>query len=259
MKTKLFYFSSTGNTLRIAQLMAKSLGDTELVSIPSFMKKPVPVSADAVGILFPVYAWGLPMIVNEFVRSLSIPQGTYTFAVTTYGGSIGRTLINLKKALAEKNIHLSSGFKIQMPGNYIPLYGAIAVEKQQKMFEKAQVQVKEIAQHIKSKQELSPASDMPLINRLFSSLIYKGFSRKIKTSDKDFWVQDTCTGCGICAKVCPVNNIVLKDKKPSWLHHCEHCMGCIQWCPEQAIQFKKISLNRKRYHHPDIKPQELFA
>jgi ferredoxin len=49
--------------------------------------------------------------------------------------------------------------------------------------------------------------------------------------NKGFNVSDACTGCGTCETVCPVANIVMKNKKPSFQHHCEQCMPCVQWCP----------------------------
>ena len=76
--------------------------------------------------------------------------------------------------------------------------------------------------------------------------------------DKQFWVTDRCNSCGICVKVCPVNNINLIEGKPVWQHKCEHCLGCLQWCPKEAIQFGKSTAKRKRYHHPDIKVQDFM-
>lgn len=32
---------------------------------------------------------------------------------------------------------------------------------------------------------------------------------------KNFYVEDTCIGCGLCAKCCPVRAIEIKDKSPS--------------------------------------------
>ena len=61
------------------------------------------------------------------------------------------------------------------------------------------------------------------------------------------------------AKVCPVENILLSDEKPSCLKHCQHCMACLQWCPQEAIQYKKMTLDKKRYHHPDIQALDIIG
>jgi len=45
---------------------------------------------------------------------------------------------------------------------------------------------------------------------------------------------------------------------PTWHGHCEHCLGCLQWCPKEAIQFRKVTLKYKRYHHPAIKADDMI-
>ena len=59
--------------------------------------------------------------------------------------------------------------------------------------------------------------------------------------------------------VCPCGNIDLAAGKPAWLHHCEQCMACIQWCPQEAIQFGKKTAGYGRYHHPEVKLPEIVA
>ena len=75
--------------------------------------------------------------------------------------------------------------------------------------------------------------------------------------DKDFWVEKTCNGCNICADICPVNNIVVKNGKPEWQHHCEQCWACAHWCPKKAIQYKESTQHKERYHHPEISLNDL--
>jgi MinD superfamily P-loop ATPase len=74
--------------------------------------------------------------------------------------------------------------------------------------------------------------------------------------DKGFWVDAKCNACGICKTICPCGNIELAAGKPAWRHHCEQCMACIQWCPQEAIQFGKKTPGYKRYRHPEVKLPE---
>jgi len=62
----------------------------------------------------------------------------------------------------------------------------------------------------------------------------------------------------ICEKLCPTNNIIMKNKKPTWNQNCEQCFGCIQWCPDKAIEYKNKTIGRKRYHNPHITISEMF-
>jgi len=76
--------------------------------------------------------------------------------------------------------------------------------------------------------------------------------------DKKFFADGRCDSCGICAKVCPVDNIKMLKGKPSWNHKCQQCMACLHWCPKEAIQYGKMTRGRRRYHHPLIKLNEII-
>ena len=81
---------------------------------------------------------------------------------------------------------------------------------------------------------------------------------KMKKADKNFNVEEKCTQCGICEKICPVGNIKLVDGKPTWHQNCEQCMRCIQWCPVEAIQIGKATITRTRYHNPEAKVTDFY-
>ncbi|NMB58820.1 MAG: 4Fe-4S binding protein, partial [Chloroflexi bacterium] len=76
--------------------------------------------------------------------------------------------------------------------------------------------------------------------------------------DKAFTVDDSCTGCGTCEKICPVDDIQLVNGRPIWQHHCEQCFACLQWCPSQAIQFRNNTAGQKRYHHPRVSLHDMI-
>ena len=78
-----------------------------------------------------------------------------------------------------------------------------------------------------------------------------------KTIDKDYNLNEFCNGCGICASVCPARNIEIVTGKPVFKHHCEHCLACIHWCPQRAINYGKKTQKRKRYHHPKVEVPQL--
>ena len=89
-------------------------------------------------------------------------------------------------------------------------------------------------------------------NISINDLIYRISFRQVRKMDRKFWVDEKCDGCEICARVCPAANIKIIDGRPSWLHRCEQCLACLQWCPQEAIQYGKNTIKYPRYHHPEI-------
>ena len=77
------------------------------------------------------------------------------------------------------------------------------------------------------------------VNPLFYSCFVK---------DRAFTAGPACTGCGLCVKRCPTNNISLRNGRPIWGGSCTHCMACICRCPAEAIEYGRKSRGKPRYH-----------
>lgn len=249
METTIFYFSGTGNSLKVARDLAGRIPQSRLVSIPQAMRQEFDC-AGKIGIVFPVYMFGLPLIVSEFIKKLKLGLAHYIFAVLTLGGLSGNALNQLKEELRSRGLVLSAGFLVTMPGNYTPLYQAIAADKQQKMFVTERKKTEEIARIVTNGKTHYDASFFLLSGIL--KMAYKAGAPKIPFLDKGFWSQDSCTSCGICQKVCPVNNIEIIEGRPRWRHTCQQCFACLQWCPPEAIQYGKRTIGRRRYRNPDV-------
>jgi NAD-dependent dihydropyrimidine dehydrogenase PreA subunit len=159
--------------------------------------------------------------------------------------------------LKARGARLSAGWSIRMPGNYPLLAGPPSQKEQQRLFADAEKQIAGIADIVK-RGETAPLQDSFALLRGLARLMNPMAVSFFAKADKKFVVKDNCTKCGVCEKVCPVQNITLIDGKPFWLHHCEQCMACLQWCPVEAIQAGRITEGRKRYQHPRFKAQDFF-
>jgi Pyruvate/2-oxoacid:ferredoxin oxidoreductase delta subunit/flavodoxin len=254
--TTLYYFTGTGNSLKVARDIAQELGDAELVSIAQVSGGPVRPTAERVGIVFPTYFGGLPLIVRRFVERLGAPG--YVFAVTTCGGFSGGSLRQAAQLLSARGISLAAGFAVNMPGNYTRLYGANSQRKQRKYFAAEAARLGQIADTVRGRWRAKIEASFCLARWAFAPLYHLYFARRAPKQDALFHADEKCNGCGICARVCPMADIELVDRRPCWLGHCEQCYACLQWCPQEAIQANKRTPHRKRYRNPDVRLADII-
>jgi ferredoxin len=259
MNTQIYYFSGTGNSLYVAKKIQEKLGDTELIQMTATLyEKPVAIAAETLGFVFPVYFSGWPVLVETIIKQAQIRKPNYLFVVATNGGGPANTLINFVKFLGKKGLTVDSAFDLTMPGNYVVMYNSPSDEQLQQMLAAADTHLMTLIAQIVKRANVA-ASD-GLRNRLQSALIYPLFLKMMYQQDRKFSVSASCTGCGICRRICPARNIRLNAaQRPEWQQQCEKCMACIQWCPAQAIEYGKSTRARNRYHHPAIKAVELMA
>ena len=250
MKTVLFYYSGTGNSLWSARLLAEKLDNAELRRLKG-ADVLAAGDAEAVGFVFPVHMWGVPRPVVEFIAKLALRPETYLFALAVNAGQVSRTLVQLRELLSRRGLALAAGFDIVLPSNYIPWGGAAPIERQNARFAAARLRLEEAAACIAGR-ETRAVERGPLWQRIIFTAIYRMSFNQVHKMDKDFWCDDRCNSCGICAQVCPAGNIELKNGRPDWLRRCEQCLACIQWCPQASIQFGKKTPGYERYHHPEI-------
>lgn len=258
MSTRLYYYTGTGNSLWVARQLAARLEDSvELYSLGANYELPSG-NCERIGLVFPVHIWGVPQRVKEFIRQLEGQPNCYFFAVAVNAGQVAATLLQLRARLSEQGIILSAGFELLTPSNYIIWNGAQPNEKQHKLFTDAAQKLDRIA-NIISYKKAGSIEKGPWWQNIFLSAINALTSSRIAAMDKDFWANDKCNSCSICSQVCPAANIHMGTGRPAWLHHCEQCLACLQWCPQEAIQFAKKTTGKKRYRNPEVSLQDMLA
>lgn len=253
MKNIIFVFTGTGNSLKVAKDLAAELGDCGIVSMGNKRHSDLIGGYETVGFVLPTYYRGEPRSVTEFIKRLNLShnENAYYYAVATTGKYDGNTLCHVKKLLKKKGITLHYGKALDMFSNYVIAYDmrdTVAVETKQ-----SDIDLKPILSAVKNKETNQVPGIEPLQEIVYRVLI--NFPPKM---DKNYNISDDCVKCGICAKVCPVDNIGIDtDGRPFFKHHCEQCVACIQFCPKKAINYKDKTQNRKRYTHPAIKYTDL--
>lgn len=259
METTIYFFTGTGNSLKIAKALTEKLKDSELIPIAKIWQmENLNSTTEKIGFIFPLYYSGLPKIVNDFIKKLDLSKSNYIFTVITSVGDINeQPLQQLNKILEPKAKALSAGFFVTMPNNYIIGYDITSERRQKEFFEKASKQVELISEIIKNKKK-NLTQDIFEKDVSRSERINNTFREEVHQSDKSFYADENCTSCGICESVCPVNNIMLVEGKPKWQHMCQQCLACINFCPEKSIQYGADTLKTQRYHHPEITLQEII-
>ena len=248
-----FYFSGTGNCLKVAKTIAKELGSSEIVSMGKPGKYTLSKQYDSIGFIYPDYYWGLPRKVIEFIENADFGNNkkTYYYSIATYGGDLGNAVLQIQELLRKKHgIKLNNGQKLRMFANYVINYDM--KKDVDRITQKSNENLIPIINSIKSRENNSVSKITKILG-----FVNLWFVKTVSDKDKNFTVSNACTGCGICKEVCPVKNIELINNKPGFNHNCEQCLACVHYCPPKAINYKNKTQNRGRYNHPDISYKEL--
>ena len=260
MCNSIYYFSGTGNSLYVAKRIQDHLGDTELIPIASSLfDNPITIETGVFGVVFPVHGWGPPRLVERFFKTMNIRQAESLVVVATHGGELGDTFVLVEDFYRRKGWKLTSGFDFRMPINYVVDMDPETGEDAQAIIEAAEPGMLAMLDNIAVGKLTPLPQESSAEVKLKTSTIRPRYIESLPTQDRHFSATNQCNGCGICERICPVQNIALNGEgKPGWRHRCEFCLACINWCPQQAIQYKEQTLDRERYHHPDIRASELM-
>ena len=246
----ILYFSATGNSEYAAKRIAAETGDIA-VSITDCYKKQI-FSFDekykTLGIVSPTYSWGLPVIVTDFLQRLDLSyKPDYIYFIATYGTTPGQTGKFADNILAPKGLSLSAKFSVKMPDTWTPIFDLSNKEKVRRINDKAELEINGIIKQIKK----FIVGDF-MKNKLPYPLAKIGYKIEydLMRKTKHFSVGDSCVGCGLCAKNCPVAIIKLKSHKPEWIkEQCVMCLACLHRCPKFAIQYGKNTKKHGQYVH----------
>lgn len=240
----IYCFSGTGNSRRIANKLSETLGE-RIENIDWETMPALPLSdSESVGIVFPIYAWGLPRVVCHFLEKMpGCPAGRtpYIYSVMTCGDDIGRTDRLLRKMLARKGLTLAAAFSVQMRNTYVclPGFDTDNAETVSLKEEKALSRIAKIAESIRLRRPSEPSDLTPGSMPWLKTYVLRPLFNALLIDDSHFrCTSSLCSHCGRCKKVCPLGNIAFSStKEPRWNGHCTHCLACYHACPKHAIEY----------------------
>ena len=247
------YFSGTGNSRYAAQLLAHRLGD-ELLDAGQWMKegKKAELTSEKPWVIVgPTYAWQLPRVFESFLRNALLEGSKEAYFVMTCGGDIGQPEGNLGELCRVKGLTFRGVLEVVMPENYITLFSAPEKEEAAQIIKAAHPVLEEGARRIAAGEDF-PQRKGSRLNKLKSGVVNQVFYPMFVKA-KPFYTTAACNGCGLCKRLCPLNNIEMEGKEPLWGQNCTQCMACICGCPKEAIEYGRRSKGKPRYWCPEYK------
>lgn len=243
----ILYFSGTGNSLAVAREIAShtslapreasphdtSPGGEAIVDLTCC--DILPTSTERIVWVFPVYSWGLPPIVAEFIARQRNLAGRAHWCVLTCGDDVGLADRQWRRTMtAAGATDLRGVWSVEMPNTYVCLPGfdvdtaAVAAAKQAVMPSR----VAEICRAICADERVTDVVRGAMA-WLKTVVLYPLFKRFLM-SPRAFKATAACTACGLCSRTCPLGNITMAST-PQWGCHCTLCLRCYHICPRHAI------------------------
>lgn len=265
MKTCIYVFSGTGTCLSIANKLSSTLSDAKVRLIPQELEQAkgeeIKNEATTVGFVFPNYFGGIPDIVSSFIDHLNLDKSSYIFAIVSAGGGQGYGLKLLEEGLSKKGKKLNYGKYVTGISNYIVAwyykYMCKTGEQRTKVLDEMDQEISQYSADIVAQKNIVQKSQY-ISYKLSHLLTPQKVMNDTRPWDREFSIDDKCIGCKTCEKVCQVKNITMTKERPVFLHNCQRCMACIQYCPIGAIRFHGKSLNQPRYFHPNYPAKEFI-
>ncbi len=243
----ILYFSGTGNSKYVAEQIAKITSD-EIISINDKLQnkdKSDIVANDRLIFVVPTYAWRIPIVIREWISKTNFTGAKNTYFIMTCGSEIGNAEKYNKQLCNKKGFTYMGSAGVVMPENYIIMFNSPNDKEIETIFFRADKKIKRLADMLLNNKHF-PTPRNNLQDKFMSGpvnmLFYPMFVRV-----KGFYADDKCISCGKCVKVCPLNNIEIKNNKPVWDKNCTHCMACISYCPTNAIEYGKKTVGKQRY------------
>jgi len=244
MNITIIYFSQTGNTQKVTDVLVEVLLEKghDVKAIP--MKKATPDdigAADILGIGTPCFSSQAPTPVKEFLKELPVLDSRRAFVFATSGGAPGRVLYDLTRLLKDKGAAVIGGFltrgKLSHPAPC--LVGRMPDRPNENDLTEVRRFASALAEHLSHNGAGTVVGSRPDaftpgfgFYNLVGMMSSDGFLRLVLPKPK----VDTsrCNQCGWCETECPVDNVTL-EPYPVLGKKCIRCYRCLTGCPNNAF------------------------
>lgn len=252
-KAVIYVFTGTGHTRVAADeiadaLKVRGISATVWEARVPFANAPDPNEYDLAGFGYPVHAFNTPQFFLRFAKTLPKVSGMPAFIFKTSGEPFHLNSASswpLVRILRKKGFVPVLDRHLLMPYNIMFRYKD-ALAKQ--MYLHTQGMAKVIAEKLAAgeEQKLRYYPWTILLMYIFRLQWFGAWINGPLIHVK----KDVCMGCNQCVKMCPANNIRMKDGHPRFSYHCTMCMRCAFHCPKDAIRPGFLNLWRVNGAYP---------
>lgn len=232
------YFSGTGNTKFCVDKFLKEYNHiNNSFSIEDKETLGKIKNDNEIVIGYPVQYSNIPKILRDYiVHNWHIWKGKNIFIIATMGLFSGDGAGILARLLKKYGAIIMGGLHLKMPDSICDeKVLKRSFEENKKIVMKAEEKICKSVYNIKNGKP--PQEGLGIVHHLaglFGQRLY--FFRKTqKYTDKLKINSLNCIGCGLCEKLCPMGNIVVKNGIAVSDNKCTMCYRCISKCPKQAI------------------------
>jgi ferredoxin len=258
MKILIAWYSATGNTRKLAGVLADELmalgHEVDLADM--LCDEARLEDYDRVGLAFPVMIFRVPNPVVDFIQRLPRQKSEKTaFALITSGGGPARTDAILLELLVKKNISLAHCKEIVCGDSYIPFRKWLkAFQKRGHPDESDEKAARGFAKQAAGESEGRWKPKSGLDRWFFHLFIARTAPLNAGRSflGKRRLDRNLCNGCGLCARVCPAEAVTLTEgKSVTDTEKCIGCCACFNNCPEAALLLERFG---PEYYYKGFKP-----
>jgi ferredoxin len=245
MKIALIYFSATGNTEKIKNVIKDELirlnNEVHCFNIADRNVRQSFNDIESYNALifgFPIHYWRAPRIVREW---LSTKDGKHIRCATffTYGGvHVGLAHYDIKQILDTHNFKLIASAEFLAKHTYnVAGFDLMKNRPNEEDFEIA-IEYATISHQkfLKPKIE-SLLIEPPKMSEERADKLENAFRGVIPLPYID---SEICTQCGTCEEVCVTNAMEIEKGKPR-RKDCIRCLRCLFSCPEMAIKMPNMT------------------
>ncbi len=236
----IYVFSGTGNTLTVANKLAEIFDKNSYNAKVFRMEAVEPQNlnlSSTIGIGFTIAFWNTYPFVRKWLDNLPDGKGTEIFLFATMGDSSCGMIHHIAKILEKKNYKILDADSFLMPNNFLLVQGDKANEEKRN---KNLLKVEAFANDIMTDYEYKPKINFftKLAFKITSYITLKLWNTKVAKKIMKFKLnKEKCVKCGVCAKLCPVENIEMQEY-PQFKDKCLFCLRCVSYCPQAALSNK---------------------